>query len=166
MEKEVLRHEILKRIKEYRKKEEASKKIVEELLKRDDYRNAERILAFFPLQTEPDITPLFSESRILFPYIENGEMKFSRGEKEKSTLGVYLSENKNETPYENALILVPLIAYDSKLMRLGRGGGYYDRYLRKHRNKLKAVGICFRTSFVSALPVDEWDEPLDDIITY
>ena len=32
-------------------------------------------------------------------------------------------------------ILVPLVAYDEKLYRIGYGGGYYDRYLKKLKRK-------------------------------
>ncbi len=165
MEKDSMRREVLQKIKEYPDKEKASRKIVEKILSLEAYKEAPVILAFFPLSSEPDISPIFSDSRVLFPYIENGKMKFSRGEKTKSNMGVYLSSNMVETQYENALMLVPLVAYDRALNRLGRGGGYYDRYIREHREKLRAIGVCFLPSFQSAVPREEHDERLDGIIT-
>lgn len=65
------------------------------------------------------------------------------------------------------LLLVPLLAFDRHGYRLGYGAGYYDRYLRTHRAKrtLRAVGIAFAGQQVDDLPVDEWDEPLDAVVT-
>ncbi len=164
MEKSALRKEVLKRIREYGRKKEASEEIVAEIRKRDDYRNAETILLFYPLASEPDITPLLDDERVLLPFIENGEMKFGKGEMEKSSLKVLLVRDGKEREYERALIIMPLVAFDSTGRRLGRGGGYYDRYLRKHRGKLKSIAVAFSSSLVECVPEDEWDEKPDEII--
>lgn len=156
---------MLSRIREYGRKREASEKIVSALLERDDYKMAETILAFSPLSSEPDISPLLSDRRILLPYIEDGEMKFSRGVAEKSTLGVKLVRNGIEEDYRKAIILTPLLAYDGSLYRLGRGGGYYDRYLRKNRERLYAIGLAFNVSYIEAVPHNDFDEKLDEIIS-
>ena len=166
MEKGALRKEVLKRIRNFSGKEEASRKIIEELQSRDDYRNADVILAFCPLKSEPDISPLLEDKRVLMPFIENGEMKFGRGNVEKSELGVKLVKNGKEIEYEKALIIVPLVAFDSAGHRLGRGGGYYDRYLRSHRDKLESIAVAFSCSLVDSVPTDEWDEMPDEIITH
>ncbi len=164
MEKSALRKEVLKRIREYERKKEASIAIVDEIRGRDDYRNADTILLFCPLKSEVDITPLLDDERVLLPFIENGEMKFGKGETEKSSLGVFLVKDGKETEYENALIIMPLVAFDSAGNRLGRGGAYYDRYLRKHRGKLKSIAVGFSCSLVPSIPEDEWDEKPDEII--
>lgn len=164
MEKSALRKEVLKRIRNFSGKEEASRRIVEELLSRDDYRNAEAILAFCPLKSEPDISPLLEDERVLLPFIEDGEMKFGRGDVEKSGLGVKLVRNGKEIEYGKALIIVPLVAFDSAGHRLGRGGGYYDRYLFSHKKKLHSIAVAFSCSLVDSVPTDEWDEMPDEII--
>lgn len=156
---------MLSRIREYGRKREASEKIVSALLERDDYKMAETILAFSPLSSEPDISPLLSDRRILLPYIEDGEMKFSRGVAEKSTLGVKLVRNGIEEDYRKAIILTPLLAYDGSFYRLGRGGGYYDRYLRKNRERLYAIGLAFNVSYIESVPHNDYDEKLDEIIS-
>ncbi len=164
MEKSALRKEVLRRIREYGRKKEASEEIVYEIRKREDYKNAETILLFCPLRSEVDITPLLDDKRVLLPFIENGEMKFGRGETEKSSLGVFLVRDGKEAEYKNALIIMPLVAFDGAGNRLGRGGGYYDRYLRKHRGKLRSIAVGFSCSLVPSVPADEWDEKPDEII--
>jgi 5-formyltetrahydrofolate cyclo-ligase len=65
------------------------------------------------------------------------------------------------------LLLVPLLAFDPRGYRLGYGAGYYDRYLREHRAKrsVKAVGIAYAGQQVDNLPVEDFDEPLDAVVT-
>ncbi len=65
------------------------------------------------------------------------------------------------------VLLVPLVAFDNKLNRLGYGGGYYDRYISKCKssNKIIKVGIGFSFQKVKSLPIDKYDKKLDFIIT-
>lgn len=62
------------------------------------------------------------------------------------------------------IILVPLLAFDAALNRLGQGAGYYDRTLAAHDAAL-AVGIAWSVQQVDEVPVDAWDRPLDAVIT-
>lgn len=62
------------------------------------------------------------------------------------------------------LVLVPLLAFDARLHRLGQGAGHYDRALLGLRKALR-VGIAFAGQRVESLPVDAWDQPLDAIVT-
>ena len=61
------------------------------------------------------------------------------------------------------LIVVPGVAFDRQGNRLGRGKGYYDRFLCQHRS-VKKIGICFNFQLVDNVPVEETDIPLDEII--
>jgi 5-formyltetrahydrofolate cyclo-ligase len=62
------------------------------------------------------------------------------------------------------VILVPLLAFDSQLMRLGQGAGHYDRALSL-LNSSTAVGIAWSVQQAPALPSDPWDVPLHAILT-
>jgi 5-formyltetrahydrofolate cyclo-ligase len=66
-----------------------------------------------------------------------------------------------------AIVLVPLLAFDAAGIRLGYGGGYYDRTLATLRDagKIFAVGIAYAGQEVAELPRREHDEPLDAIVT-
>ena len=66
------------------------------------------------------------------------------------------------------IILVPLLAFDSKKNRLGYGKGYYDRYLQKYLNNYKnilTIGIAFSFQKHHKLPVTNNDVKLNYILT-
>lgn len=72
---------------------------------------------------------------------------------------------KLAVPTEHSLMLVPGLAFDKSLNRLGYGGGFYDRYMSENSAPLK-VGIGFSVQYSEeALPRDEYDLPLDILIT-
>ena len=65
------------------------------------------------------------------------------------------------------IILVPLVAYDSHLNRLGYGGGYYDRYIEKLEKikKVIKIGLAFSFQKISSIPINQYDKRLDFIVT-
>src|SRR5205814_709954 len=68
------------------------------------------------------------------------------------------------------LVLLPVVAFDARGNRLGRGAGFYDRSLafRRHRRHLQRphlLGLAHDFQRVAAVPVDAWDVPLDGVIT-
>ena len=65
------------------------------------------------------------------------------------------------------LLLVPLVAYDKKFNRIGYGGGYYDRYLKKisKRKKIITIGLAYSFQKVINIPINDYDFKLDYIIT-
>jgi 5-formyltetrahydrofolate cyclo-ligase len=67
-------------------------------------------------------------------------------------------------PCEPDVILVPLVAFDSRLMRLGQGAGHYDRALSLLDNAF-TVGIAWSVQQAPSLPADPWDIPLNAILT-
>lgn len=67
-------------------------------------------------------------------------------------------------PAEMAGILVPGLVFDNRGFRLGRGKGYYDRYLTDYQG-LK-VGLCNHDLFVlRPLPKENWDVRMDYVVT-
>ena len=65
------------------------------------------------------------------------------------------------------ILLVPLVAYDSSLNRLGYGGGYYDRYMEKIEKikKVIKIGLAFSFQKISSIPTNQYDKKLDFIVT-
>lgn len=65
------------------------------------------------------------------------------------------------------LLLVPLLAIDPDGNRLGFGRGYYDRTLAGLRasGAPLAVGLSYEAQLVAAVPVDEFDQPLDWLLS-
>ena len=119
---------------------------------------AERIAAFWPLPDEPDIRWALLElkhrgKQILLPeIISDTEMTFDA---------------------EPQVMLTPGLAFDRQCNRMGRGRGYYDRWLCSRAAdampnttlcKPYTIGICFPYQIIDNLPVDEHDMPLDELI--
>jgi 5-formyltetrahydrofolate cyclo-ligase len=65
------------------------------------------------------------------------------------------------------ILLVPLVAYDSSLNRLGYGGGYYDRYIEKIEKikKVTKIGLAFSFQKILSIPISKYDKKLDFIVT-
>jgi 5-formyltetrahydrofolate cyclo-ligase len=69
------------------------------------------------------------------------------------------------------LVLTPGLAFDRQGRRLGRGKGFYDRFLHRLRaahppqTDSWAVGLAFGEQLVRQVPVSDHDEPLDGIVT-
>jgi len=72
--------------------------------------------------------------------------------------------NKKEYP---DILLVPLVAFDNKLNRIGYGGGFYDRYLKKIKKikKVITIGLAYSFQKVKIIPTNKNDIKLDFIVT-
>ena len=67
---------------------------------------------------------------------------------------------------ELELIFMPLTAFDLMGNRLGMGGGYYDRTLAKLSNKnTLLIGLAYDFQQIPACPVDNFDQPLEMVLT-
>lgn len=62
------------------------------------------------------------------------------------------------------LIVVPGMAFDRQGHRLGRGKGYYDRFLIKYP-EVKTIGICFDFQLLDEVPAEPHDQLIDEIIS-
>jgi 5-formyltetrahydrofolate cyclo-ligase len=60
------------------------------------------------------------------------------------------------------LAIVPGMAFDRKGNRLGRGGGYYDRFLPDL--KAHKIGLCFAFQVFETVPVNNFDIPMDELV--
>jgi len=72
----------------------------------------------------------------------------------------------NKIVYPN-ILLVPLIAYDDYLNRLGYGGGFYDRYIKKIKKKknIFTIGLGYTFQKIKKVPINKYDIKLDHIVT-
>lgn len=68
-------------------------------------------------------------------------------------------------------VVLPLVGFDLAGNRLGMGAGYYDRALRRRRDRGPAwrrprlIGVAFACQQVPAIPASPWDVPLDLVVT-
>ena len=79
--------------------------------------------------------------------------------------GIPEPENKNIV-YPD-ILLIPLVAFDKNLNRLGYGGGYYDRLIQKlsKRKKIIKIGLAFSIQKIEKIPINAYDQKLDYIVT-
>lgn len=65
------------------------------------------------------------------------------------------------------VLLVPLLSFSSNKMRLGYGGGYFDRTLISLRGKKQicAIGLCYSGQYLEETPYCDTDQPLDIVVT-
>jgi 5-formyltetrahydrofolate cyclo-ligase len=62
-------------------------------------------------------------------------------------------------------VLVPGLAFDRAGQRLGKGLGYYDRFLRRLSGSTLFVGFAYSEQVVPEVPVDEWDAKMHMLVT-
>jgi 5-formyltetrahydrofolate cyclo-ligase len=63
------------------------------------------------------------------------------------------------------LVLVPGVAFDSSGNRIGFGAGYYDRFMKRLQSGAAKVAIAYSFQVVDFVPSDEYDIPVDYIVT-
>ena len=78
-----------------------------------------------------------------------------------------IPETTSKKKINPGVLLIPLVAFDNQLNRLGYGGGYYDRYISKlqDNDKIIKIGIGFSFQKVKSLTINKYDKKLDFIIT-
>ncbi len=68
-------------------------------------------------------------------------------------------------PQALEVILVPLVGFTGRGARLGMGGGYYDRMLKKISPNCLTLGLAYDFQRNDSIESQEWDVPLDEVIT-
>jgi 5-formyltetrahydrofolate cyclo-ligase len=64
-----------------------------------------------------------------------------------------------------AVVLAPLVGFDSGCYRLGYGGGYFDRTLAKLSPQPFAIGVGFEAQLIDTIQPQPFDVPMDAIVT-
>ena len=163
-------------------KSTASSAIVSNLQSSELYSSALMLVCFMPIECEPNIMPLMMHwlkggRRLLLPAFDRDRKCYALAEvqgfdERYLTKGKYgILEPRDEIPRQqppytfsvSALWLVPGIAFTRTGLRLGRGGGYYDRLL-EGASGVK-IGVCFDCQLAESLPVTRQDVTMDYILT-
>lgn len=134
------------------------------------YVEGKRILSYFPIGSEADVSAINERFTVAYPVIEKGRRMDARLPKEKkftvNTYGIYEPDPEHSEivdPTDIDVIIVPCVGFDENKNRLGHGGGYYDRYLKK-TNALK-ICVAFEAQKLDRVIIDENDITMDLIIT-
>lgn len=144
------------------------------LLESQAYKQCSTLFAFSPLASEVDISLVLEDAlkhkRLALPRCTGETLEFLFVEKgwdnsiRPSSLGV-LEPSRGDAaiPDEHSLILVPAMAYTPRGVRLGRGKGYYDRYLSQFPT-IPTMGICRSYQLLSSLPTESWDMGVKEVL--
>lgn len=181
-----MKHKIRKHIKNvissYSTLEKAQKSAIIKgrLFNEEEFKRARVVMFYVSLKDEVDTLAMIDEAlktgkRIAVPVILKEEKRLIAGEihnrledLESQHFGIYQprQDRVKEVPLDDIdLVVVPGVAFDRKNIRLGRGHGYYDRFLSGLPKKTKAIGLAFDFQVLEDLPQDPHDVPVSKIIT-
>lgn len=157
---------------------------LESLLLHDDPASPLTVAAYMPFRDEVDVVPFLERCwernvRVAIPRtMSNRQMSFFFIEgmqdvaKEKGTYGIRVPrpgvQEFTVSAQQRMVILVPGLAYDARLARLGYGAGYYDRWIARHLSSTDQAWLispAFELQMVDELPVEDHDMRVDTIVT-
>jgi 5-formyltetrahydrofolate cyclo-ligase len=130
----------------------------------------ERLLGiFWPLPGEADLRPLAQRAglsqRLALPRVEAGQLRYRSWQPGDPLIA---DDTRIPAPEQGAdlaaeqleLLLVPALAMDQRGIRLGYGGGWFDRLRRDPAwRRIPALGVLPAGCVVQQLPADPWDVP-------
>lgn len=132
------------------------------------------VLAFLPLPTEVDLRPLLAEAlgrgvRVAVPESDTDGTFLPRElasvdprDLETDAMGIPVPRRRVTVPVQEIeVVLVPGVAFDPAGRRLGRGGGFYDRFLSRLPRPAVTVGVCFGVQRLASVPTGEGDVPVE-----
>lgn len=131
---------------------------------------AKCVAVFCSLADEPDTKRALERwswhKRIVVPRVGGGGMSFCDYNPSAMIPGAFGipepgPDAKLCSPDEIDLIVVPGTAFTAAGQRMGRGGGYYDKYLSQRDCLAVKVGVCYAHQIVEALPLETHDVAVD-----
>lgn len=153
--------------------ERMSADVIGNLLNDADLQRGKTIVAYYSLPDEVDtrmlIHTLVQQGKtVLLPTVVGDDIVLRHYEGSHSLrIGQYgISEPQGKVfcDYDNIdVVIVPGIAFDSDGHRLGRGKGYYDRFLPTVKSAVK-IGICFPFQFLENIPFEQHDAAMTKVV--
>lgn len=104
--------------------------------------------------------------RLVVPRVEDEQMRFCDYDSATLCVGAFGIAEPGAAaglcdPSEIDLLVVPGVAFTTSGARMGRGKGYYDKYLSQSGFRATKVGVCYAHQLVAELPVEPHDVPMD-----
>jgi len=152
---------------------EASRKLAELFFQTEQYAAADTIYGYLPynqeVRTELILERALAEGkRVAVPKVYGDVMRFiyirDFSGLEKSRMGI--PEPIFDKPVatdEEALVLMPGLAFDPQGHRIGYGGGFYDKFLANEPNH-PTVALCYDFQMFDNLETDAFDIPVDRVL--
>ena len=170
MSKAELRKELLAKREKIQKKDEKDRDIMSQLISLNEYKDAKTIMVYMSYRGEVETSELIEKmlqdkKSLCAPVCTDKHNMVAKSfcGLEDFSRGAYgILEPTGEIQKNIDLILVPGVAFNERLHRIGYGAGYYDRFLKE--NKAYTVGLFYEMQKAD-FSEDETDVCLDIIIT-
>ncbi len=130
---------------------------------------------YYPYNYEVDVIKILEELekqkyQISLPKIrKNSQMNFFLWSiKDPLSINKFgIPEPTSDKMVIPSILLVPLVAFDKNFNRIGYGGGFYDRYIKKIKKnkKIITIGLAYSFQKIREVPTNQYDMNLDFIVT-
>lgn len=173
MDKKNLRQQIRQLKKEHTVEQLAAQSdiIISKLTQNPDFQNATIVMLYASLPDEVQTLSFINEwkhkKRIILPTVIGDDIvPVEMSDDGKMKEGDFHILEPQDHPYEGTfdLVVVPGMAFDRHGHRLGRGKGYYDRFLC-HYPTIKKIGLCFDFQLVTEVPSEPHDIIMNEVIS-
>lgn len=158
-------------------KQNADKKILETLKKHHIITECKHIMVYISVNGEVDTLGLINYllgtgKNIYVPVISKNDIipdrLVSLNNLETGKYGIPKPEGEPASDVNTSIIeavIVPGLCFTKDGTRLGRGGGYYDRFLSKLSDEVLTIGLCYERNIENCLPVTDRDISVKEVIT-
>lgn len=179
--KQVIREEIRKKLTSMSEgdRHRDSTNACSRLCSLESFLHARTVMLYMPLAMEVDVTPIALKcfqlgKTVCVPKVDWKRLDMIAVEVNAIDDRVMdIDEHGIRTPKQGQpippsmidLIVAPGLAFDAHGRRLGRGGGFYDRFLARTRNSAVRVGIAFDRQIIDDIPTQDHDVMVDIVIT-
>lgn len=153
--------------------EDRSRSLCEKFLKSDDYRRCTCLYGYLPYNQEVRTWPILHQAladgkKVAVPKVYGDEMKFIylTDLTQVATGYAGIPEPIADDPVaeqQDALVLMPGLAFDPQGHRIGYGGGFYDKFLSREPGH-PTVALCYEFQMVDHLETEQFDIPVDTVI--
>lgn len=181
MEKSVLRKRLATLRDDESDREQKSQRISDGALALPELCKAVCVGCYASVGSEVDTWELLKKllllrKRLFLPYCDSNQMALceicSLDELEVGSFGILEPKNELRTLSERRLpddeldvLIIPGVGFDRSGMRLGRGKGFYDRFLSALPASVLRVGLAFECQVIDKLPAEAHDAKMDVVIT-
>ena len=153
--------------------EDRSRSLCEKFLKSDDYRCCTCLYGYLPYNQEVRTWPILHQAladgkKVAVPKVYGDEMKFIYLTDLTQVAAGYagIPEPIADDPVaeqQDALVLMPGLAFDPQGHRIGYGGGFYDKFLSREPGH-PTVALCYEFQMVDHLETEQFDIPVNTVI--
>lgn len=142
-----------------------SREITKSVVSLPEFQKAQRIMAYADYNHEVITRFLIEEAwkagkEAAVPKVVGKDMEFyllrDFSQLEPGYYGIPEPVRGERTDWEEALMIMPGVAFDRKNHRVGYGGGFYDRFLEKHP-KIQRLAVAFSFQMMPEVPVEPTD---------